>query len=92
MYSSLMTQTGEENRRGMIRIRPYGAGFGQFDSAFKVGKGILFRAKIPYYFTHFTAKNLHWLVVRFRIRKPSSKMLLRAKQYKCATQPVFYVL
>jgi len=23
-------------------VRPYGAGFGQFDSAFKVGKGILF--------------------------------------------------
>ncbi len=37
-----MTQTGEDNRRGMIRIRPYGAGFGQFDSAFKAGKGILF--------------------------------------------------
>jgi hypothetical protein len=40
----------------MIRIRPYGAGFGQFDSAYKVGEGILFRAKIPFNFTHFTGQ------------------------------------
>ena len=56
MYSSLMTQTGEDNRKGMIRIRPYGAGFGQFDSAYKVGEGILFKAKIPFYFIHFTGQ------------------------------------
>ena len=48
-----MTQTGEDNRRGMIRIRPYGAGFGQFDSAFKAGKGILFDPEIFFNFTHF---------------------------------------
>lgn len=40
----------------MIRIRPYGAGFGQFDSTYKVGEGILFKAKILFYFTHFTVE------------------------------------
>ena len=48
-----MTQTGEDNRRGMFRIRPYGAGFGQSDSAYKAGKGILFSPKIAFNFTHF---------------------------------------
>jgi hypothetical protein len=79
-----MTQTGEENRRGMIRIRPYGAGFGQFDSAYKVGEGILYKAKIPFYFTHFTVENLLWLAIRLTNRKPYCKMLLKAIQYMCA--------
>lgn len=76
MCSSLMTQTGEENRRDDSnpplqnsyrkflkvycfggQVRPYGAGFGQFDSAFKVGEGILFRANISFNFTHFTGGN-----------------------------------
>ena len=48
-----MTQTGEGNRRGMIRIRPYGAGFGQSDSAYKAGKGILFSPDTAFNFTHF---------------------------------------
>jgi hypothetical protein len=40
-----MTQTGTGSRKEMILIRPYGAGFGQFDSAFKAGKSTLFGSK-----------------------------------------------
>lgn len=59
-----MTQTGENNRKGMIRIRPYGAGFGQSDSAYKAGKGILLSPKTAFNFTHF----ILYLIIN-RIRK-----------------------
>ena len=47
-----MTQTGTGKPEEMIRIRPYGAGFGQYDSAYKAGKGIVFEAKFRFVFTH----------------------------------------
>jgi hypothetical protein len=87
-----MTQTGEENRRGMIRIRPYGAGFGQFDSAYKVGEGILFKAKIPFYFTHFTGQNLYWLAIRLTNRQLYSRMLTRDIHLNSATQGTMLVV
>jgi hypothetical protein len=85
MCSSLMTQTGEENRRGMIRIRPYGAGFGQFDSAYKVGEGILFKAEIAFNFTHFIVQKPHRLEIQPAERKKPNKMLSKAMQHKSPT-------
>jgi hypothetical protein len=68
-----MTQTGEENRRGMIRIRPYGAGLGQFDSAYKVGEGILFKAEIAFNFAHFIVQKPRRLEIQLAERKKPVK-------------------
>ncbi len=63
MYSSLMTQTGKRTGEGLIRIRPYGAGFGQLTVLIKLAKVYFLRLKSRF-ILHILLSKPYWLAIR----------------------------